>query len=340
MVGFGRVAQAYYVPALRTLKSVVIAAIVDPLPASLDKARKCFSGAAVGSDLGDLDKLSLDALLVASPPSTHLAALDAALRRRLPVFIEKPFLLPAELERLEAYRETARLIMPNFNRRFWPPYQRLRRLCAEQRMGKLLCAEFTLNIDVRPWLSVSSHRLDAGEGGVLCDLGSSQVDLIQYVLGERISRLQVHSHSLRWENDHVSIKANLESGLPVNCELSYAERNRESITIAGDVATARIENPNYAVHLESQHSFTSAVIESTRDAISFGAKALIRHRSMLRYTIQASLAEFFDALCAGRAFSPDFATAAENTRCLEAAARSLEEKTPIEVSTTGSIVHV
>lgn len=52
---------------------------------------------------------------------------------------------------------------------------------------------------------------------------------------------------------------------------------------------------------------------------------------MLRYTIRASLAEFIDAVCAGRPFSPGFDDAAHNSACLDAAQRSAAEHRPVEI---------
>jgi hypothetical protein len=61
---------------------------------------------------------------------------------------------------------------------------------------------------------------------------------------------------------------------------------------------------------------------------------------MLRYTIRASLAAFFEALSSRQPFSPNFDDAVENASCLEAAVRSIREDKFIEVSATGSLRHV
>jgi predicted dehydrogenase len=340
LVGFGRLARAYYTPALRTFGSVRLVAVADPLPASRAAASKSFPDATIHSDYQDLCALPIDGLLVASPPSTHLAILNDALRRRLPVFVEKPFLLCGELGQLNPSSEARRLLMPNFNRRFWPAYARLREISATGRLGKVQRAEFTLRIDVRPWVSVTSHRVEEREGGALYDLGSSQFDLIQYLLRQKIVRIRAEARSARWRNDQIMINAQLESGVAVSCELSHAERNRERIVIIGDIASARIDDPNCAVHVETHHSWKDRVVGLAQDAIALGPKALMRRRSMLRYTIRSSLAEFFGALAARRAFSPNFDDAVENIACLEAATVSISENKIIDVAATGISANV
>jgi predicted dehydrogenase len=338
LVGFGRLAQAYYTPALRTFPTIAVVAIADPLHASRMAASKSFQRAMICHDYEDFSNWPVDALLVASPPSTHLAILNAALRRRIPIFIEKPVLLGGELKYLQTSRETCRLVMPDFNRRFWPAYRKLREICEAGRLGKIRRAEFILNVNVLPWLSVTSHRVEKGEGGALYDLGSSQLDLIQYVLGHKIIRLSASAQSIRRSNDHVRIDAQLESGLTVSCELSYAANNRERIIIFGE-ASARIEDPNCAVHVETHPSWKDALWGWGEDLISLGSKTLIRERSMLRYTIRFCLAEFFGALSERRPFSPDFTDALENDLCLEAAQLSIEQRKTVEVRSAGNHRH-
>jgi predicted dehydrogenase len=335
IVGFGRLPQDYYTPALRSLSGVAVAEVADPLAASRAACARAFPAASVHSDYEKLLGRPLDALLVASPPSTHLAVLNAALARGIPVFIEKPVLLFDELSRLEATGEARRLVMPNFNRRFWPPYLRLRDICASGRLGKLRHAEFTLRVDVDPWLSITGHRVEQSEGGALYDLGSSQLDLVQFIMGRKIERIRAHAKTARWRNDDITLEAKLGGGIEVACEISHSDRNRERIVINGDKAVARIENPNRAVHIETGRStgrsWTNAILQRAKDAWTLAPRALGRRQSALDYTVRCALAEFFAALSACRPFSPDFADAENNLACLEAALLSITEKRFVDI---------
>ena len=67
---------------------------------------------------------------------------------------------------------------------------------------------------------------------------------------------------------------------------------------------------------------------------------LRRERSMLRYTVRASLAEFLRALSLGQPFSPNFDDAIENAICLEAAMGSAREVNVSEVRRMESMTHV
>jgi predicted dehydrogenase len=339
IIGFGRLAQRYYVPALRILGLAEIVAVADPLKASRAAAEAAFPRARTYSNHHELlEHREVDGILVASPPSTHLAVWNDAARRGVPTFMEKPLFLWGELHSVERSPKACQLLMPNFNRRFWPAYQMLRELCLSRRLGTVQRAEFTLRINVQPWNSVSRHRLSRGEGGALYDLGSSQLDLMQYVLGERIVTLQAYIESLRSPNDRGHLTAELMGGTLVHCELGYARRNCESVAIMGTKGSAWLNNPNAKIHVQ-ERGVRNALSHWLADALAIGYRALRRERSMLHYTVRSSIAEFLCALSRGQPFSPNLDDAIENAICLEAAVRSAREIKFIEVKRTDSIAH-
>src|SRR6266403_1110596 len=115
IIGFGRLAQIYYTAALRGLPTTEVVAVADPLAVSRAAAATSFPHANIYADYHDLfEREPVDAILVASPPSTHLDIWNEAARRRVAAFIEKPFVLFGELEQVESSPEVRRLLMPNF----------------------------------------------------------------------------------------------------------------------------------------------------------------------------------------------------------------------------------
>ena len=185
VVGFGRLARNYYSPALRAARCTLQLHIADPAPQSLAAAQRQWPDASTHRDHRELLAAGpLDALLVASPPSTHLAVWRDATARNLPVFMEKPFPLAGELSGIDPADASWSRIMIDFNRRFWPPYQRVAGLVRAGEVGAVKTAHFRLRVDPRKWSSVSNHRAQPGEGGALQDLGSQVLDLAIMVLGE------------------------------------------------------------------------------------------------------------------------------------------------------------
>jgi predicted dehydrogenase len=76
LVGFGRLAQQYYLPAIRALNGVSLAVVVDPLEASREAARAACPRITTLADPGTLLARGLDGLIVASPPSTPTPAIS------------------------------------------------------------------------------------------------------------------------------------------------------------------------------------------------------------------------------------------------------------------------
>ncbi len=334
IAGFGRLVRDYYVPAISTLPEIEVVAVADPLAASRAAASSRFPGARIHSDSQALfEQVRVDALLIASPPSTHLALWNEAARRQIPVLMEKPFVLHGEIARAASSPEARPLLMPNFNRRWWPAYRAMRELCADGRIGEIESARFTLRINLAPWCTVTSHRLAPAEGGPLYDLGSSQLDLIEFVLGGAIESVGARAGDPA--KREVFLEVMLTGGVRVECELAYATRNHESISIVGSEASLRLDNPNFALHLAARGKRKLPLLRWLQDVAAFGLRAAQRSRSMLRYTIRAALAEFIDALTLGRPFSPGFDDAAHNSACLEAAMRSAADCNPVLLETIG-----
>ena len=132
IVGFGRLAQHYYAPALRGMDGIGTILVADPLDARRALARKRLRAGTYGAPR-DLLAQEPDALLVASPPSTHLEIWNDACRAGVPVFMEKPFVLSGEIARAESSPDARRLLMIDFGRRFWPVYAQLREMVQEER---------------------------------------------------------------------------------------------------------------------------------------------------------------------------------------------------------------
>ena len=177
LAGFGRLARDYYVPALRTIPDARVVAVADPLSESRAAASERLSSPEVYSDSAAmLERSRLDAVLVASPPSTHLPIWRDAARRGLAVFLEKPVVLSSQISEIERVNPLPRLML-DFNRRFWPTYQRVGGLLRSGALGNPVEVDFRLHTDILSWSTVTRHRLAPEEGGILHDLGGHAIDL-------------------------------------------------------------------------------------------------------------------------------------------------------------------
>lgn len=324
LIGFGQLAQRYYVPALRDLSQGLEISVADPLERSRAAARRALPGASIYEDHRELlARGAPDAVLVASPPSSHLEIWLEAAERELPVFMEKPFPMAAELERIDPTDRAWQNLMIDFNRRFWPSYRDLSRQLASGSVGRVSQALFTLHIDSSAWASVSDHRADPGEGGVLHDLGSHALDLVLTTFGEQPSEILAKRSNHGTPRERVELELAFESGLVVGCDLAYG-RNREQVLIRGEGGSLRLENPNGRVWLERRRSRLGEWSRACVDLALLGYRGAFRGRSMLRYSVSASIRSFLRAVVGNAAFQPDFSDAYRVALWMAAAARSVE----------------
>jgi predicted dehydrogenase len=333
LVGFGRLARMYYVPALRMQRDVGELLVADPLEASREAARRALPAARIFAEPGALLAEKPDGIVVASPPSTHLALWLAAARQAVPVLMEKPFVLDGELAGAAATPAEQALLMIDFNRRFWPLYQQAAARVRNGAIGDVLAAEFTLRVDVRPWCTVTAHRLDPEEGGVLFDLGSQMVDLAVWVMGREPSAVRA-SVGLP---DDVKIELHFPGGAVARCTVAYGGRTGERLLIEGRLGRLWLPDPNMRLHLE--RGAAAARRPTLLDLAAFGWRGVFRRRSMSRRSIALAIAAFVDGIRRSAPFSPGFAEAARSARLLEAAARSLELGTAVDLPPETSPVH-
>jgi len=315
IVGFGRLAREYYLPALRALGEVELVSVADPLAASRGVAAE-LGGVRVHADHRTLlERERLDAVLVASPPSSHLAVLEDACAAGLAVLLEKPFVLSHQLGDVEARPQPR--VMIDLNRRFWGPYRRIAEL-ARGELGRPIEADFALHTNVLAWSTVTTHRLSADEGGVLHDLGSQAIDLACALGSSEPASIVAETASRRWPDDHLRLRVTFPDGSVVRCDLAYEERTFERLAVRGPSGSASLSDPNMAIARETDGWLRAR----SRDVATFAYRALRRDRSFARASIAAAIAAFAQAVRTGEGFSPGFDEALQNARWVAAAASS------------------
>lgn len=328
IAGFGRLARDYYLPAFQTIEGARLVGVADPLPASRAAATHRLPSVDVYRDHpAMLERANLDAILVATPPSSHLEIWNHAAARNVAVFMEKPLALCGQLEEIERGNATPNLMI-DFNRRFWPTYRRVSEVVRKGVLGKPVEVDFRLHTDVLSWSTVTQHRLSGDEGGILHDLGSHAIDLAADLLGEEPNGVTAEARSDRWPQDYLRLDLAFADGSAVRCDLAYADRTVERLSVRGPRGSLRLADPNMAIHFERNGARGPRLAARCLDAAVFGYRALRRGRSMARFSIRSALAAFVHAVAAGEPHSPGFEEAVWNLRWLEAAARSAAEGRP------------
>lgn len=134
---------------------------------------------------------NIDAVYVATPPSTHKEYAIRAMRAGKSVYVEKPMAMNYKecLEMIAVSRATGQKLFPAFYRRALPYFLQIKSLLEQQVIGKLLLVAVThykapLDTDLVP--DKHSWRVDrriAGEG-YFYDLAPHTLDILDFLLGE------------------------------------------------------------------------------------------------------------------------------------------------------------
>jgi predicted dehydrogenase len=315
ITGYGRLAREYYVPALARMSDVRVVAVADPLEKSRLAAAKRSPRARVYLNHKQMmSQEILDAVLIASPPSSHLPAWLEARKNGVAAFVEKPFALTSQMEDLPHLSDAEARIMINFNRRFWRPYQQVIEAARDGTIGTLRDIQFTFHTDVAPWSTVTQHRLSRGEGGVLHDLGSQAVDLICQIANCEPQQISASLASQRWESDCVHVEMEFPGGIHAHCDLAYGQQNRESLSVTGSTASILLREPNMTPHVTKNSRVSAAA--HLEDYAWLGYRFLFPNRRMLRHTITQALNVFVESLRTDCHFQPGYAEARANLRLL------------------------
>jgi predicted dehydrogenase len=231
VIGCGRVFARYHLPAIRATPEVSLAAACEIDPSRRAWAATVLDGAPCYATPEPLFDVA-DALLVATPPAAHAAAVELALQRGMAVLVEKPMTLTAaEAQRIVTAQQRGGLVRVGFNRRFRASYVRLRRRV--QADGDTAHVAFTFIADARRW-NADAPAVSSPED-VLHDAGSHAVDLIAHLARRPIRRIRAEVRNEARSSCRIELEAELEGGVAARCTVGHGSRYEEhlSVSVAG-----------------------------------------------------------------------------------------------------------
>lgn len=186
IVGCGSVVRQHHVPALQLLSGqgdLQVAGCYDLNTQLARELAEILGAERSGSRASPSEGDGVDAVLVATPPTTHAQIAVEYLRAGKSVLVEKPFTASAgEAAELVAEAEThsARVLVDHI-RRFHPNVNAARRFL-EDRLDEVDGAEAT-DGQRWNWATASDYLVEDPYGGVIHDSGSHLLDTLLYILG-------------------------------------------------------------------------------------------------------------------------------------------------------------
>lgn len=194
-IGCGEVTEKKSGPAFPLVEHSKVVAVMSR---DLNKAESYAKRNGIEKYYSDAQALiedpEVNAVYIATPPSSHAEYAIMAMRAGKPAYVEKPLAVSYE-ECFQVNRISKLLDVPCFvayYRRYLPYFQKVKDLAFSGRIGRILSVQMRLVAPPREFDNNSKNlpwRLQpdvAGGGGYFYDLASHQFDLLQYMFGDII----------------------------------------------------------------------------------------------------------------------------------------------------------
>ncbi len=192
-IGCGEVTEKKSGPAFGQIEGSKVVAVMSR---DKEKARSYAERHGIGKWYSDAQSLVTDpevnAVYIATPPSSHATFAVMAMRAGKPAYVEKPLAASYE-ECLRVNRISELTGVPcfvAFYRRYLPYFERVRQIVQGGDIGKILTVQIRFAVPPRELDYKSGVELPwrlqpevAGGGGYFYDLASHQIDLLQYWFG-------------------------------------------------------------------------------------------------------------------------------------------------------------
>jgi len=181
IVGCGRFATEYHLPALAREARCVLAAICEPAPTPELKRRAATTNVPIVESVDELlGAHALDAALISTPHAVHAELIGECLSAGLHVLVDKPFVLElADAERLTLLAEKQELVAGvGFNRRVAEAYLYGRHLITSGALGEIRHVDsLQLGYPSEGWYAEASVS-----GGPFLGRGAHLADVVPWLL--------------------------------------------------------------------------------------------------------------------------------------------------------------
>lgn len=302
------------------MESAHLAHVCDRDPGRLERASRRYPAAHATADLDAvLADDSLDAVVLATPVSTHAALAEACLRAGKHTFVEKPLAASvAEATALAGLADELGLVlMCGHTFTYSPPVRAIRRLIERGELGEVYF--------------VSSSRVNLGlhqrDVSVLWDLGPHDFSILRYWLGRAPDSVSAQGRDaiVTGIPDVAFLSLKYGSGVLANVELSWLapSKLRRTVIVGSEKMVVYEDGAPEPVRL-----FDHGVVY--RDPETFGEYHLsYRTGDVVSPHVEGSeplsleLEDFIGAVESGRPLRPQLELALDVVQTIEAAEQSL-----------------
>ena len=194
-----------------------------------------------------IDDPDVNAVYIATPPSSHATFAIMAMRAGKPVYVEKPLAASyedcARVNRVS--EETGVPCFVAYYRRYLPYFQKVKDIVDSGAIGQTLDVQIRFAVPPRAEDYAAPDQLpwrvqpDIAGGGYFYDMAPHQLDLLQHLYGviTEVRGIKANRGGLYAAEDTVSACFEFENGLPGSgswCFVAHEAAREDRIEIVGD----------------------------------------------------------------------------------------------------------
>lgn len=219
VIGLGRLGMNHALSLAGRIPNARLSAVSDPVPDGRNRLTGQFPDIKAFDDYHDLLEMKeLDAVVIASPTTTHTGILLDSINAGKAVFCEKPLTLDSrEISVIEsACREKAALVQVGFMRRFDSGYMEAKKRIDSGEIGEPVSVRCISRDPSCPPLEFAKKS-----GGLISDLCIHDIDLVRWFLGSEVSQVFAQGAVLMYPElgaigdiDHVDLLLRCVNGRP------------------------------------------------------------------------------------------------------------------------------
>ena len=274
IIGLGGIAQLVHLPNFTKMSNVIVTSVSEINKNRLNTIADKFNIPERYVDYKELlEKSDIDAVIIATPTSTHKEVAIACLKAKKDILVEKPLARTyAEAKPIvDAAKKNKKKIMVGMNLRFRPDAMILRSILNSGELGDpfyIKCTWVRRQSSTEKWFT---QKVESG-GGVIIDLGISLLDLSLWLLDyppvESVSTQCFYQNIKNVEDTAISFLRCKGSSV-ISIENSWSmqvEKDIFNLIVYGTKGTASL-NP-FRVYKKLEEQFIDLTPSQTESALS------------------------------------------------------------------------
>lgn len=277
-IGCGEVTEKKSGPAFNMVRESHIEAVMSR---NIEKAKSYAERHGIKKYYDDAQALvnddNVNAIYIATPPSSHATFAIMAMKAGKPVYVEKPLAASyedcARINRVS--QETGIPCFVAYYRRYLPYFKKIKQLLADKAVGVVANVQLRFAAPPRDLDFSQSNDMPwrlqpdiAGGGGYFYDLAPHQLDMLQDLFGVIVRAHGYYANTVHLYDVEDSISAcfMFENGLPGSaswCFVGHNDAKDDSVEVIGDKGLLSFSIYDYKpIMLSTSEGNRSIVVEN------------------------------------------------------------------------------